>query len=65
MLQAPEPVDLKVWKKNGEIMELKNAIGLRYNFYGGTMQVKLLDSRQIRCIRVNLIFEINGNPVFL
>ena len=65
ILQAPEPVDLKCWKKDGRIMVLHNALPLRYNFYEGTQQFKLLGSREIRTIRLNLIFEINQIPVFL
>ncbi len=38
---------------------------LRYNFYQGTRQMKLLDSRQIRQVRDVCIFEINGLEVFL
>ena len=65
MLQSPDPVDLKVWKRNGEIMEMNNVIPLRYNFYQGTRQVKLLASNQIRQIRDVCIFEINGLTVFM
>lgn len=65
ILQAPEPVDLKCWTKSGAILELHNAIPLRYNFYEGTQQFKILTSRQIRTIRLSLIFEINGVEVFL
>ena len=65
MLRAPEPVCLKCWKKDGGIMELHDAIPLRYNFYEGTQQFKILASREIRTIRINLIFEINGCEVFL
>ena len=65
ILQAPEPVDLKCWTKSGAIMELNNAIPLRYNFYEGTQQFKILASNQIRTIRLNLIFELNGTEVFL
>lgn len=46
-------------------MELRNAVPLRYNFYEGTQQFKILQSRQIRTIRICLIFEINGMEVFL
>lgn len=35
ILRAPEPVDVKCWTKSGGIMELHNAIPLRYNFYEG------------------------------
>lgn len=65
MLQAPEPVDIKCWTKSGAILELTNAIPLRYNFYEGTQQFKILNSREIRTVRVNLIFEINKIEVFL
>ena len=65
ILQAPEPVDLKCWTKSGSILVLNNAIPLRYNFYEGTQQFKILASNQIRTIRLNLIFELNGTEVFL
>ena len=65
MLQAPEPVDIKCWAKDGRILVLNNVLPLRYNFYEGTQQIKLLKSNQIRTIRLCLIFEVNGIPVFL
>ena len=65
ILQAPEPVDIKCWTKDGRILELQNVLPLRYNFYEGTQQVKILKSGQIRTIRLCLIFEINGMEVFL
>ena len=65
MLQAPEPVDIRCWAKDGRILELRNVLPLRYNFYEGTQQVKMLQSNQIRTIRICLVFEINGIPVFL
>lgn len=40
ILQAPEPVSLRVWAKDGRILEFNNAIPLRYNFYEGTQQFK-------------------------
>lgn len=65
MLKAGDPVDLTLWTKDGQIQHYSNCIPLRYNFYSGTRQVKLLDSRQIRTIRDVCIFEINGMEVFL
>ena len=65
ILQAPEPVSLRCWAKDGRILELYNAIPLRYNFYEGTQQFKILASRQIRTIRLSCIFELNGMTVFL
>ena len=65
MLKAGDPVDLKLWTKSGEIQCLRNCIPLRYNFYQGTQQIKLLDSHQIRQARICCIFKINGLEVFL
>lgn len=65
ILQAPEPVNIKCWTKDGRILELTNAVPLRYNFYEGTQQFKILTSREIRTIRICLIFELNNNEIFL
>ena len=65
VLKAGDPVNLKLWTKSGEIQCWRNCIPLRYNFYQGTRQMKLLDSRQIRTVRDVYIFEINGIPVHI
>lgn len=65
ILQAPEPVNIKCWKKDGSIMELHDAIPLRYNFYEGTQHFKIIASREIRTVRICLIFELNSCTVFL
>lgn len=65
MLQAGDPVDIKVWSKDGHVQEYKNCIPLRYDFYKGTRRIKLLSSREIRQVRDVCIFEINGMEVFL
>ena len=35
-------------KSNGSILELRNCISLRYNFYGGWRKVKLLSSGELK-----------------
>lgn len=65
MLNSGDPVDVDVWKANGEIMHLKNCISLRYNFYGGWRNVKLLASGECRKIRDCCIFRVNDLEVFL
>lgn len=65
MIDSGDPVELKVWAKDGRVLHLQNCIGLRYNFRSGTRQVKLLTSRQIRTIRDVLMFEINGLTIYL
>ena len=63
MLNRGEPLDILVWKANGEILRLQNCISLRYNFATGTRNIKLLNSGQIRRIREVCIFSINGYEV--
>ena len=65
MLESGDPVDLLVWKANGDIMNLTNCVGLSYDFYAGTRNIKLLNSGEIRKIRDILIFQINGIEVFI
>ena len=65
MLEAGEPVDIRLWTRSGEIQEWKNCISLRYDFYAGTRNMKLLNSGQIRKLRDVCVFEINGMEVFL
>ena len=36
MLQSPEPVELKLWTRSGEIQCWHRCISLRYDFYKGT-----------------------------
>lgn len=59
------PVNIKLWTKKGEIQEWRNCIPLRYNFYAGTRQMKMLDSREIRTVRDVCIFSINDLEIFL
>lgn len=65
ILNAHDPVDLKVWKKDGSVMVLNKCVSLRYDFYSGVRNVKILSSGQIRKIRDVCIFEINGMEVFI
>lgn len=65
MLNSGDPVDLMVWKKDGSILRLEGAVSLRYDFYGGWRNVKVLSSGQMRRIRDCCIFNINGLEVYL
>ena len=64
MLNSGDPVDLSVWKSDGSILELHNVISLRYDFYGGWRNVKLLKSGEMRRIRDVCIFKVNDLEVF-
>ena len=65
MLNSGDPVDISVWKSDGSILELRNVISLRYSFYGGWRNVKILSSGEIRKIRDCCIFLVNNCEVFL
>lgn len=65
LLNSPEPVELKIVTAKGEVQVYKNCIGLKYDHYTGTRNVKLLDSGEIRKVRDCLILAINGMEVFM
>lgn len=65
MLNSGDPVDLSVWRRDGSILELRNVISLRYSFYGGWRNAKILASGDCRRVRDCCIFRINGLEVFL
>ena len=65
MLQSPEPVDIQLWTRSGEIQCWNRCIYLRHDFYKGTRRMKLLDSNEIRQLRDVCVFEINGIEVFM
>ena len=65
LLASPEPLDLTLWTRNGEIQHCHRCISLRYDFYKGTRRIKLLDSNEIRQLRTACIFKVNGMEVFL
>ena len=65
LLQSPEPLDLTLWTRSGEIQHWHRCISLRYDFYKGTRRMKLLDSNEIRQLRDVCIFQVNGMEVFL
>lgn len=65
MLNSGDPVDISVWKSDGSILELHNCISLRYNFYGGWRNVKIISSGECRKIRDCCIFRVNDLEIFL
>lgn len=65
IIDSGDPVDIKVWAKDGRVLHMHGCVGLRYNFRSGTRQIKILASRQIRTIRDVCIFEVNGMTVYL
>ena len=65
ILSSPEPIDIRLWTRSGEIQSWHRCISLRYDFYKGTRRMKLLDSNEIRQLRDACIFEVNGIEVYM
>lgn len=65
MLNRPEPVDIRLWTRKGEIQEWRRCISIKYDHYKGTRKMKLLDSGQIRQMRECCLFELNSMEVYL
>ena len=65
MLQSPDPVDIRLWTRSGEIQFWHRCISLKYDFYKGTRRMKLLGSNEIRTLRDVCIFQINGIEVYM
>lgn len=65
MLDSGQKVDLYVVRKNGTLLEAKDVVSLRYDFYAGTRTIKFLRSGKKRTIRDCLIIGINDFDVFL
>jgi len=59
MLNSGAPVDTSVLKSDGSILLLHNVISLRYDFYGGWRNVKILASGECRKISVVLVHRVN------
>ncbi len=64
-LSSPDPIDIRLWTRNGEIQHWCRCISLRYDFYKGTRRMKQLDSNEIRQLRDVCIFEVNGIEVYI
>lgn len=65
MIESKEPVDLKLWKMNGEIIEANNVVCTSSYFKGNTFNLKFLDSNEFRKIKAVCIHEVNGEEVYL
>lgn len=65
LLDAGQPVSLVYIKKNGQRMEARNIVSLRYDFYTGLRTIKFLSNGQKRTIHDVLIIAINEFEVFL
>lgn len=66
IIELSDSFDIKFWKMStGEIVEVKGAVYLGGYMRRGTHLIKIPASQQIRRIRDIMIFEINGQTIYL
>jgi hypothetical protein len=65
ILTSGQPVSLKFWKSDGSIVYAPNVICTSSFHHGNTVNIKFIDSKQVRKIRTVTIFEINDLELFL
>lgn len=67
ILQASkgEPVNLKFWKKNGEIVRADNVIVTSKNWKNHTINIRFVESGEMRTVRTVTIFEFNDIEIYL
>lgn len=65
MLETHQPVNICFWKRNGEIVRADNVVCTSSYFRGNTFNIKFLESEEFRKIKAVLIFNINGEEVYV
>jgi len=65
ILNTHDPLSIKYWKRNGEIVSAQNVVCTSSYFENDTVNLKHLNSDEFRKVRVLTIFELNGEEVCL
>lgn len=65
IIESGDPVDVSFWKINGEIVHAHDVVCTSSNFKGNTFNIKFLINEETRKIRVHLVFNVNGEEVYL
>jgi len=65
IIESHEPFDVSFWKKNGEIIHATNVVCTSSYFHGNTFNFKWLESEEFRKVKALLIFNINGEEIFV
>jgi len=65
LLSTGEPVNLKCWKLNGDIVTYNNVVMTSSYHKGNSFNIKFQISGEIRKVKTICIHEINNMEVFL
>ena len=65
VLAEQKPFSCRVWKKNGEISVYNNVVATSTYFENNTVNLKFIDSGQIRKLPILFMFELNDEEIFI
>jgi len=65
IIESKDPINISFWKQNGEIVHAKNVVCTSSNFERNSFNIKFITSGEIRKIKALLIFNVNGEEVYL
>ncbi len=65
IIASGQPCDIRLWKRDGEILHYTDAICIYHHVRSGSFRVKLRRSGQIRQFRLVTVFEVNDMEVYL
>lgn len=64
-INKKKPMSIRFWKKSGEIVVANNVVCTSSFFKNDTVNIRFLNSGEIRKIRLSSIFEFNNQEVCL
>ena len=65
IIESHEPCDISFWKLNGELVHATDVVCTSSNFERNTFNLKWMVSEEQRTIKALLIFNVNGEEVYL
>lgn len=66
IMESGQPFDCLAWKMStGEVMNYTNVVCTSSNFERNTVNLKFINSGEVRTVRVITIFEINNEQVYI
>jgi len=65
LIESGDPVDIAFWKMNGEQVYAKDVVCLSSNFENNSFNIKFLESGEIRKIKALLVYNVNGEEIYL
>ena len=65
IIESKHPFDVSFWKQDGDIVHAKDVVCTSSNFELNSFNIKFLESGEIRKVKAMLVFNINGEEIYL